>query len=559
MAGFSDRFERRIVPRWHTSDDSTLAREAQSLKKTAVASALDTREAREELARNPAVGVATDALNVAIAARDPELAEQAAEIVIAHAATLPGPVVEMAKKAKGLPPDEIIIPGTTPLDRQKQRIRDLRTLLQAYPRSPLLHLDMARSLVTVGQTEKARRSVSTAHTLAPENRTVLRAAARFMMNAGDKEQAHRLIRNAERTRHDPWLIAAEIALSQNMKKAPKFWRPGRDFIKRAALSPLHLSELAVAMGTQELLEGNRKDARKLFAKGLQDPTENAMAQVRWAEAQMGTTLFNEGSLALAAGNKAYEAEFLHHFNNADIQHAGECSERWFEAEPFSSVAASAVAYVASLVDDYQRAEQFARLGLIAHPDEPSLYNNYLYARISSGDIFTNRTPEQIMAAVREIVRKLRKYVEAGDIARVHALANLGLLAFRLGQHEDGRQIYESAILSAQKMQQPAWAATAAVFFAREAILSGAPWATQVLDATRLLTKPYTGGTGSSAPSVAFYMQKIEALAKAPADASRILSPQSSTDYAPTKPEVKLQLSRKPDGGLVVWVPPGALR
>lgn len=558
MAGFSDRFERRIVPRWHTSGETTLSREALSLKTRQPAARIDTDEAKEELARTPTAGVATDVLNVAVAAGDAELAEQAAGIVMAHAKHLPAPVIEMARKAKGLPPEEIVIQASM-IDSQKQRIRDLRGLLQVYPRSPLLHLDMARSLVSVGQTEKARRSVAIAHTLAPENRVVLRSSARFMMNAGDKEEAHRLIRNAGGTRHDPWLVAAEIALSQSMKKDPKFWRAGKELMKRGTMAPVHLSELAVAMGTQELLDGDRKAAKKLFAVGLKDPTENAIAQARWAEAQMGIPLLLEGNKGLVENDRAYEAVFLHHFNNADILQAVACSESWFNAEPFSSVAVSAVAHVAGLIDDYNRVERFARIGLIAHPNEPALYNNYLYARISSGAIFADRTQAQVMAAVTEAVSKMRGFIEGGGIDSVHALANLGLLAFRLGQIEDGRVLYESAIATAQKLRQPATAANAAVFFAREALLSGAPWAAQVLDSARMLAKPYTGKIGSAAPSVAFYIQKVEALAKAPEEAKRILSPQGAVEFEPIKPEVKLQLARKADGGLVVYVPPSALR
>jgi hypothetical protein len=72
-----------------------------------------------------------------------------------------------------------------------------------------------------------------------------------------------------------------------------------------------------------------------------------------------------------------------------------------------------------------------------------------------------------------------------------------------------------------------------------------------------LAKPFVTNPGN-APSVGFYLKKIEALAKNPDRAGHILSVQSADEFVPVKarrPPVKLKVARKPDGGLVVWVPP----
>ncbi len=414
-------------------------------------------------------------------------------------------------------------------------------------------------MVILGHTEKAKRSITAAKSLTPNSRIVLRATARFLVNAGKKEEAYRLISSATRTRHDPWLIAAEIAISQSVDKNPRYWKTGKEYIERGSIEPLHLSELAVAIGTQELLAGNRRSARKFFAKGLLDPTENALAQARWAETNLGVGLVGDAWGLNVGKRPAFEAEFLRHFNSADMLQAIDCAENWYELEPFSSIAASAVAHVAGLIDDYDRAERYAKYGLIAHPNEPSLHNNLIYAQISSGKLFAGKTPEQISATVLAIIRKLKTYVDGGNLDCIHAIANLGLLAFRLGQPEDGRQLYEEAIRIAHKMQQPAQAATASVFFAREAVLAGVEWAPKVIESARTLTKKYVGMEQSGAPSVAFYMKKIEALAMGPENAAHILSMQSATDFAPVKQVAKLRLAKQNDGKLVVWVPPSALR
>jgi hypothetical protein len=44
-------------------------------------------------------------------------------------------------------------------------------------------------------------------------------------------------------------------------------------------TPLHVAELAAALGNVELANGKVKSARRLFQKSLVKPTENAVAQV----------------------------------------------------------------------------------------------------------------------------------------------------------------------------------------------------------------------------------------------------------------------------------------
>ena len=560
MAGFTDQFERRVIPRWHDSQDGVLHKESMSLRAAASSFAPDTQVIREELERTRSLGVAVDALNVGIAAGDQAIAELAARIIDEHRSGLPVPVTEMADRVLGRPTNElpILMPF---LQRHGSSIHKLRRLLRVYPRSPLLHLDLARHLVTIGHSEKAKKPIAAAMTLAPNNRTILRATARFLANAGKTDEAYRLIRDAPVTKHDPWLIAAEIALSELVERDPHHWRAGRDFLERAAVAPIHLSELATAVGTVELLSGNKKQARKFFSQGLSHATENSLAQIRWAERRTGTIMVGEGMATTPERTRAFEAEFLRHYNSADMVKAAECGQYWVDSEPFSATPASAMAHVAGLLDDYDTAERFASLGLIAHPDEPSLQNNFVYAHISSGKIFDAPTPEAIEHNVRNLVRTLRTYIEKGGWDGVHAMANLGLLAFRIGQVDDGKLLYERTIQLAQKAQQPQQAATAAVFFAREALLAGVPWASTVLESAQKLAKPFATNPGN-APSVGFYLRKIEALAKDPDRAGHILSVRSADEFLPVKskrPQVSLKVARKPDGRLIVWVPPSSAR
>lgn len=565
MSTFSDRFDRQVIPSWHDSQDRSLREESASLREQPPPSfKADVENIREELTRTRSIGVAVDALNVAIVAGDRALADYAALIINDARTELPAPVVQIADQVLGRVSDDLpILPPFKTF--HQQRIHELRKLVKVYPLSPLLHLDLARHFVTLGLPEKAERSIATALSLAPHNRVVLRATARFFFNLGkkaQKERAYFLIRDAASAQNDPWLIAAEIALSQEVGREPRHWRAGKNFLEQAAVAPIHLSELATAAGTIELMSGNRKNARRLFAQGLLQPTENSLAQARWAELRTGIDLVGAGGAVVPLRSHAFEADTLRHFNAGDMPAAFEAARQWFYFEPFSPLAATAMAHIGGLLDDYAAVEEFARLGLTVHPENIPLHNNYLYALISSGDLFLARTQAEAERNVRDVVRELRGYVEKGDLDGVHALANLGLLAYRLGQPETGRVLYERTIQVAKKRGVPPQPVvmTAAIFHAREAILARAAWAMEVVELARTLAKP-TSENADLPPSVAFYLKKVEALAKDPDQADHILSSKSAIQFAPAKappPPVHLRVTKRDDGGFVVWVPPSAL-
>ncbi len=107
MGGFSDRFERRVIPRWHESQATSLAKEARTLQQVEIKPPTGGDTLQVELERTRTVGVAADALNVAVVVGNEGMAQQAAAILLEHAETLPVPLVSMAKQALGMPPEEL--------------------------------------------------------------------------------------------------------------------------------------------------------------------------------------------------------------------------------------------------------------------------------------------------------------------------------------------------------------------------------------------------------------------------------------------------------------------
>jgi hypothetical protein len=158
---------------------------------------------------------------------------------------------------------------------------DWRRRTREHPKDALAWVELALHQTISGKVEQARRSMMVALQLAPNNRHVLRSASRLFLHLGDPAHAHDLLINSPATRNDPWLIAAEVTLSELAERDPRFYKRGVALIEDGGLVPHHIAELAGAVGTVELVGGNRKRARKMFNQSLVDPTANALAQAEW--------------------------------------------------------------------------------------------------------------------------------------------------------------------------------------------------------------------------------------------------------------------------------------
>ena len=65
-------------------------------------------------------------------------------------------------------------------------------------------------------------------------------------------------------------------------RTTEFYRDSKEMLDGKRFHPHQLSELASAVATLELSSGNYRKGRKLFGLALQQPTENSVAQARWA-------------------------------------------------------------------------------------------------------------------------------------------------------------------------------------------------------------------------------------------------------------------------------------
>ena len=161
----------------------------------------------------------------------------------------------------------------------REQIRELKTRVRNYPRNALAWVDIARHYAMLGANRKAVHSMDIGLAISPDNRFVLRSAARLHVHLGEKDRAYEVLRRSPATRKDPWLRAAEIAVGSLTNKVPARLRSTRRGLSSGNVDPAHISELASALATLELTAGSVKSARRLFNLGLQKPTERYLQKV----------------------------------------------------------------------------------------------------------------------------------------------------------------------------------------------------------------------------------------------------------------------------------------
>ena len=81
-----------------------------------------------------------------------------------------------------------------------------RGLTRLNPHEPIAWVELALHQTVAAHTEAEEMSMRVARQLAPDNRHVLRSAARLYLHVGRPEKAHDLLLRSAATRSDPWLI-----------------------------------------------------------------------------------------------------------------------------------------------------------------------------------------------------------------------------------------------------------------------------------------------------------------------------------------------------------------
>ena len=332
-----------------------------------------------------------------------------------------------------------------------------RQRIRLHPTNALAWVELALHDVIVGKKESARRYMLTALRFAPDNRHVLRSAARLFLHLDDPERAYDIIARSDGVERDPWLMAAEVAIAELANRKPRFVVKGRKLVTGDGYDARQVTELAGAIGTLELSDGRRKIARTLFRKSLQSPTGSALAQAEWASPHIGLEPVSLGQLE--AASEAEEARVFHFLREEQFEKISEACAAWSRAEPYSVRPYEHASGASCMIGNHEEALNWTEEGLKIRGKSEILRNNRAFALIHVGRL------AEADAALRGIQRE-------NAMSWFVREANLGLLAMRQGRYSVGRAFYEAAIRGFRHLDNERWSAVAAMFCAREVALAG---------------------------------------------------------------------------------------
>ena len=460
--------ERRVVPRWRGFRTTASLGELDAVPGSEPSiDGTGEQLLREKVAtwkRERDVGSAADLVGTARVLGREAAAAEAAEMLVGPSSDATPQLRELAHRV--LVGDPEATRKQPAADAPEQQVRRLRRRLADEPRNPIAWAELSRLHAILGAPERAQETMRIAVSQVRGNRFVLRSASRLFVHLGDPEEAQHVLRR-DATLRDPWLLSAEIAAATVAGRVSRHIKSGRALLASGHHPRRHLTELASALATVEMSEGNLTRARKLFRASLEAPNDNSVAQAGWAARRDAALGIADETLEVP---RSFEARAWRDFMYDDWSSALQNCRQWFEDEPFSKrpvIVGSHIALVS--LAEYDAAETLLSSALRANPGDSELLNNLAVALADQGRL------EEAQSAFRRIETS-----ELDDSWQVAAKATEGLLAFRGGDVVAGRLAYLEALEMASKRKLPQVRFVALAYHAREEILAGSELAEQSL-------------------------------------------------------------------------------
>ena len=362
-------------------------------------------------------------------------------------------------KLPALVKDLIVEEGDSTVERilplnYRENINKTKKALAQFPRNPLMWSELGREYLVSGEIKKSEKALHIALNLAPNNRTIVRAVARLYIHTGDLDKARYYLDNCDLVNVDPWVLASEIALLNQMKKSSRLIKRGREMLLNQSYSPLALSELASELSTMDFASGNSKQGKRKLQIVQNHLHENAYAQLIW----VSKNVYNLSPLIAEVPSPSCNFEAIAKSNyfmgkwDKAFQYAG----KWLEYQPFSRKPALLGSYIAAdLIGDIKKAYDAIYCGLKSNPNDSAIVNNYIYISILMNDFSTAQSYMKKASAQFDIS------------ADVLLTATNGLLLYRTGHPEAGLAKYKEAIAIANRQNNDVLQCKAVIYLARE--------------------------------------------------------------------------------------------
>jgi tetratricopeptide (TPR) repeat protein len=335
-------------------------------------------------------------------------------------------------------------------------IARLRSSVRYYILNPIAWSNLSLGYATIGQNDKARKAMIVALNLAPKNRYILRSASRCFLHLGEPDRGLAILDKSGLCALDPWIASAEIAISQSVGLKSKCVGKAKDLIENDNFSPFSRSELALGIGTLELKSGAIRKAKKIIRNALIDPTENALAQTEWAASTFKINFDDLVGLRTTV-LASYEATAVYSYYNKAFKESLKASEKWGKFQFLSDRPIIQSKFISSsMLNNDLGAINIFNNAFPAQKESPLVINNYAFALARVG-----RTEE-----AKEALKRAVRY-EASREDKLTITATIGLICFREGYAEEGREFYANAVNGFELIRDYRSAAMARYYWAVE--------------------------------------------------------------------------------------------
>ncbi|MDP6667575.1 MAG: hypothetical protein QF357_09285 [Dehalococcoidia bacterium] len=272
-------------------------------------------------------------------------------------------------------------------------------------------------------------------------------------------------------------MASEISVSDLADKPSRFASKGRRFLQSADIAPYHLSELQAAIATLELKNGKVRRSRKLFKDSLVEPNDNVVAQVDWASRQISEIDIRQELLSRA---NMFEVQSARAYIDGDWDVSIKASLEWFADDPLSKHSVRSAAFVSSMaLADHVTAEQLTLLAMQSHGHDPLLLNEQalylaLQGRVEEAVTIYNLQNKQLFTIENHITH----------------LATGGMILFRSGSADQGREAYLNAIEAAKARSLSWYVSWATLLLAHEEVHARTAHSVEALERLDKVERPF---------------------------------------------------------------------
>lgn len=438
--------ERRAIPKWRDSYTSAALGESASsvIKNTADIDINYFNEIQKHWEKNKSITTAAELIGAAHVYAKTDQAIDAAKYIIDNNKKTTPTILNLAKSLyTKIDISNQLVDTNYYLNSTKvslyKRIHELKVDIHNDPRNSIAYVDIARLYSIIGEEELSIKMMVMALSTASNNRFILRSASRLFVHIEEPEMALSLLRNTPNMKFDPMLLSAEISISAMNGSVSKHINTAKKLVTDKKYFNLHLSELSSALATLYLMEGNTKKAKKYYASSLICPNDNSFAQAIWASEKQPSIVI-PNNIIVNPPPFSYEANALRDRNLGNWNNIIDHCVNWLNDEPYSTRPALLGSFVAAIAkQDHKLCESIVRKSLEANPNDIHLLNNLVVALANQGNLID---------AEINLTKIYSLNIEDEDDTTLNATK--GLLMFRKGHIEAGRNLYQDAIVKASK-------------------------------------------------------------------------------------------------------------